>query len=85
MRRSIADAYIHMQKMDEAKRELDSLVEDYPHNPWSYIAYGDMYWLEHENFKDSRKAKEFYERALLFAQDEDDRKAIEERLEDMPE
>lgn len=82
MRRSIADSYIHLKKIDEAKRELDSLISDYPSNPWSYIAYGDMYWFGINIIKDSIKAKEFYERALLFAKDKTDKQAIAERLDD---
>lgn len=85
MRRSIVDSYIHLKKMDEAKRELDSFINDYPNNPWSYIAYGDMYWFGNNIAKDPDKAKEYYERALLFAKDEYDKKAIEERLKDIKE
>lgn len=85
MRRSIADSYIHLNKMDEAQRELDSLINNYPDNPWSYIAYGDMYWFGNNTTKDPYKAKEFYERALLYAKDEYDKKAVEERLEDIKE
>ncbi len=85
MRRSIIDSYVHMKNIDDAKRELDSLINDYPNNPWNYIAYGDMYWFGKNIPKDSGMAKEFYERALLFAKDEYDKKAIEERLEDIKE
>lgn len=83
MRRSIAESYLQLKKIDEAKNELDSLVRDYPDNPWSYIAYGDMYWFAEDVIKDSSKAKEMYERALLVAKDKYDKKVIEERLEDL--
>jgi len=79
MRRSIIDSYIGLKKTNEAKKELDSLINAYPNNPWSYIAYGDMY--SHIG-DESGKAKEYYERALLYAEDEYDKKSIEERLED---
>lgn len=83
MRRSIAESYLNLNKIDDAIREFDSLIRDYPDNPWSYIAYGDMYWFAKDLIKDSRKAKEFYEKALLVAKDDYDKKAIEERLEDL--
>lgn len=83
MRRSIAESYLHLKKIDEAKGELDSLIRDYPNNPWSYIAYGDMYWIGKDIIKDSSKAKEFYEKALLVAKDKQDKIVIEERLEDL--
>jgi tetratricopeptide (TPR) repeat protein len=83
MRRSIAESYLQLKKIDEAKNELDSLVRDYPDNPWSYIAYGDMYWFAEDVIKDSSKAKEMYERELLVAKDKYDKKVIEERLEDL--
>lgn len=80
MRRSIADAYIGLKKIDEAKNELDGLIRDYPNNPWSFIAYGDMYG---DISEESCKAKEFYEKALLYAEDDYDKQAIEERLKDI--
>lgn len=83
MRRSIADSFIQMNKIDEAQKELDSLIKDYPDNPWSYIAYGDMYMYEKNLIKDLRKAKEYYEKALTVAKDKGDKKAIEERFEDL--
>lgn len=83
MRRAIADSYIQLKKIHEAQKELDSLIKDYPNNPWSYIAYGDMYLYGKNINKDSGKAKDYYERALLFAKDDYDKKAIEERLEDI--
>lgn len=83
MRRSIADSYLRLKKVDEVKRELDSLVRDYPNNPWSYIACGDMYWFEKDTIKDPSKAKEFYEKAAMLAKEIYDKKAIQERLEDI--
>ncbi len=83
MRRAIIDSYICLEKFDEAKKELDCLVTDYPNNPWSYIEYGDMYFCGSELIKDLMKAKEFYNKALLVAKDEYDKKAVEERLEDL--
>ncbi|KPU42878.1 hypothetical protein OXPF_36460 [Oxobacter pfennigii] len=83
MRRTIADSYIQLDKNEEAKKELDSLISGYPGNPWSYIAYGDMYCFGKNTIKDTNKAKELYEKALLFAEKEYDKKAIVERLEDI--
>lgn len=83
MRRSIIESYVNLNKFDEAQKELDSLVADYPNNPWSYIEYGDMYRFENDLIKDSMKAKEFYSKALMFAKDEIDKIAAEERIEDL--
>jgi tetratricopeptide (TPR) repeat protein len=83
MRRSIAESYLQLKRIDEAKNELDSLVRDYPDNPWSYIAYGDMYWFEKDIIMDLNKAKELYERALLVVNNKYDKKVIEERLVDL--
>lgn len=85
MRRAIIDSNIFLKKFDEAKEALDNLVTDYPNNPWSYIEYGDMYLFGNDLIKDSVKAKEFYNKALMIAKDEYDKKAIEERLEDLNE
>lgn len=83
MRRSIAESYLQLKKIDEAKKELDSLIRDYPNNPWSYIAYGDIYCFEKDIIDDPNRAKAFYERALFVAKDKYDKMAIEERLEDL--
>ncbi|HHW49496.1 MAG TPA: hypothetical protein GXX14_12890 [Clostridiaceae bacterium] len=84
MRTTIAECYLYLKRVDEAKKELDSLIRDYPDNPWSYITYGDMY----NNFvegvpKDFKRAREFYEKALLFAKDEIDKQIIEDKLKDL--
>lgn len=83
MKRSIAESYLGLKKIDEAQKELDSLVRDYPNNLWSYIAYGDMYWFGKNEIKDANKAKKFYEKALSVAKDKYDKIAVEERLEDL--
>lgn len=83
MRRAVIDSYVCLKKFDEAKKALDNLVIDYPENPWSYIEYGDMYLFEDDLIKDSKKAKEFYDKALLVAKDDFDKDAIEERLKDL--
>jgi tetratricopeptide (TPR) repeat protein len=83
MKRSIAESYLHLGKIDEAKREFDSLVRDYPNNSWSCIAYGDMYFFGNDIIKDLSKAKEFYGKALMVVKNKNDRMAIEERLEDI--
>ena len=83
MRRAIIASYICLEKFDEAKKELDRLVTDYPDNAWSYIEYGDAYCYGNELIKDLVKAKEFYNKALLVAKGEYDKKAVEERLEDL--
>jgi len=85
MRRAIIDSNIILKKFDEAKKALDTLVTNYPNNPWSYIEYGDMYLFGNDLIKDSMKAKEFYNKALMIAKDEYDKKAIEERLDDLNE
>lgn len=83
MRRSIADSYLKLNKINDAAEEFEGLVRDYPNNPWSYIAYGDMYMFGKDGIKDLQKAKGFYDKALSLAKDKNDRLAVEERLEDI--
>lgn len=83
MRRAIAESYVSLKNFDEAKKVLDKLVVDYPDNPWSYIQYGDMYLFGDDIIKDSMKARELYNKALMVSKNKDDKKAIEERLEDL--
>jgi tetratricopeptide (TPR) repeat protein len=83
MRRTISESYLYLNKVDEAISELNSLISDYPDNPWSYIAYGDMYSFEVGIPRDTEKARGFYEKGLLVAKDDFDKQVVEERLEDL--
>lgn len=82
MRRTVIESLIRLCRLDDAKTHLDELLEDYPNNSWSYIAYGDMFLYGNESIKDLKKAKEFYDKALMYAKDEMDKEIIEERIED---
>ncbi len=83
MRRAISECYLYLNRVDEAKNELDSLIRDYPDNPWSYIAYGDAYNFGVGIPRDTEKARGYYEQGLLVGKDDFDKQAIEERLEDL--
>src|SRR5699024_1794406 len=37
MRRAIADSHSFMKKYEQAEKEFEQIVKDYPHNPWGYI------------------------------------------------
>lgn len=81
MRRAIAESYSSLGKYEEAELECKKLVEDYPNNPWGYVEWGDMYFLDRK--KDYAKAKELYEKGLAIEGDETAISALQERLEDL--
>lgn len=81
MRRDIADSYSSLGNYEQAELEYKKLVQDFPDNPWGYIGWGDMYYLDqNQNYA---AAKELYEKALAIAKDEMDIDAVQERLEDL--
>lgn len=83
-RRAIVESLFKLNHIEEAKEEFNRLISDYPNNIWSYIAYGDVYWLSgNEKNIDKVKAKEYYEKALLIAKDKEDRDTIMERINDL--
>ncbi len=46
MRRAIADSYSGLNNYEQAEIEFEKLVQDFPDNPWGYIGWGDMYFLD---------------------------------------
>jgi tetratricopeptide (TPR) repeat protein len=83
MRRAIAESYAKLNKYEEAEKEFEKLVQEFPNNPWGYIGWGDVYFFEQK--KVYLKAQELYEKGLAIAKDKMDIVAIEERLEDLKE
>lgn len=81
MRRAIADSYASLGDYKQAESEFRKLVQDYPNNPWGYIAWGDIYFFDEKD--DYGKAKELYLRALAIAENKYDIMAVNERLEDL--
>lgn len=83
MRRAIADSYAKLDQFREAELEFEKLVQEFPNNPWGYIGWGDIFFLEQK--KDYHKARELYEKGLAVAKDKMDIEALKERLEDLKE
>lgn len=83
MRRAIAESYGKLGQYRKAESEFEKLVQDFPDNPWGYIGWGDLFFLE--NKKDYNKARELYEKGLAIAKDKLDIEVLKERLEDLKE
>jgi tetratricopeptide (TPR) repeat protein len=83
MRRAIAESYAKLDQYREAEWEFEKLVQEFPNNPWGYIGWGDIFFLEQK--KDYYKARELYEKGLAIATDKMDIEALKERLEDLKE
>src|SRR5690625_2530656 len=81
MRRAIADSYGKLGEYKRAEAEFEKLVQDFPDNPWGYIGWGDLFFLEQK--KNYHKARELYEKGIAVAQDKGDMEAVMERLEDV--
>ena len=81
MRRAIAESYADLGDYEQADLESEKLAKDYPDNPWSYIAWGDIYYFDKKD--DYDRARELYMKALAVAEDEYDIMAVQERLEDL--
>ena len=81
MKRAIAESYSRIDNYEEAELEYKKLVEDYPNNPWGYVGWGDMFFLDRK--KDYAKAKELFEKGLAIGGDKTAISALQERLEDL--
>src|SRR5699024_1812216 len=80
MRRAIADSYTALAKYDEAEAAFEQIAEDFPQNAWSYIAWGDFYYMDKQQHVE--KSEELYKKAMAVAANEDDKKDAAQRLED---
>ncbi len=83
MRRSIAESYACLGDYEQADLEFEGIVQERPHDPWGYIAWGDTYaskWPEGEI--DYDRARDFYMKALAIADDRGDIVAVQESLEE---
>lgn len=81
MQRSLAESYSFLGKYDQADDTFRKLAADYPDNPWSYIGWGDIYFIDmKQNFS---KAKELYEKALAISKVPEDVEIVKERLESL--
>ncbi len=83
MKRAIAESYLCLKNISAAEHEFQEIIADYPDNPWSYIAFGDMYWFYQDIIGDFNKAKVLYEKALAVAKEKADISVIRDRLEDL--
>lgn len=79
MRRAIADSYEILGQYKQAEAEYERIVQDFPHNPWGYVAWGDMYLFGQR--KDYQRAQTLYEKGVAIAVDKSDKDALKERLE----
>lgn len=81
MRRAVADSYSRLGNYEESEREYHKLVADYPTNLWSYIGWGDIYFLDKKDNYD--QARELYLKALDTARDSEEIEIAKERLQDL--
>lgn len=81
MRRAIADSFERLGKYKQAEAEFENIVQDFPHNPWSYVGWGDMFFLGEK--KDYHKAQKIYEQGLRMTEGEQHRDVLEDRLADL--
>ena len=81
MRRAIAESYASLGDYERCDSEFERLVQDYPTNPWGYIGWGDIYFLDSKC--DCDKARRLYTKALAISKGESDIAAAQGRLEDM--
>ncbi len=84
MRCAIAKSYVKLDQYQKAESEFERLIQEYPSNPWGYIHWGDIFFLEKDR-PDYNRAHELYKKALAIAEDKTDIEIIKERIEDVKE
>ena len=84
MKQAISESLFLSGRVDEGEREFQSLIEQYPDNPWGFITWGDVYAQfddEINSLADNKRAEELYRKALGLDPKVD--KLIQERLRDL--
>ncbi len=61
MKRAEAEAHFALGRAAEGDRLFQALIKQYPHNPWGYIGWGDMYV---DELHDTGRAREIYQMGL---------------------
>lgn len=61
MKRAEAEAHFALGRAAEGDRLFAALIEQYPHNPWGYIGWGDMYA---DELHDMDRARQLYQMGL---------------------
>lgn len=84
MKRAVAESYFALGMIEQGEQAFADLIVEFPHNAFSYIGWGDMYWLfrmkegEPPNYE---KAAHIYRMAL--EREVDNRQDVLERLADL--
>lgn len=76
----MADSYTALAKYDKAEAAFEQLAEDFPHNVWSFIAWGGFYYMDQQQHFE--KAEELYKKAMTIAANQDDKNDVAQRLEE---
>lgn len=86
MKGAVARSHYALGRLEEGEEAFKALVKEFPGNAWSYIKWGDMYWLIRPNEEiplDYEKAEEIYRMALN--RDVEDEDVILSRLRKLEE
>jgi tetratricopeptide (TPR) repeat protein len=84
LRHALANSFGALGRDDERAAELDSLIEEYPDDPWAYFKLAEQYRQlppEATSGDDLERAVELYQQAL--ERDIEQQPRVEERLEEV--
>jgi len=66
-RHFIADSLTELGRLDESRNEFETLIRDYPEDPWAYKKLADSYWQDEVDgltAEELKHAVKLYEQAL---------------------
>jgi tetratricopeptide (TPR) repeat protein len=66
-RHFIADSLTELGRLDESRNEFETLIRDYPEDPWAYKKLADSYWQDEADelpVEALERAVQLYEQAL---------------------
>lgn len=66
-RHFVADSLTALGRLTESRSEFETLIRDYPEDPWAYKKLADSYWLDESDepsVRELERAAELYQQAL---------------------
>jgi hypothetical protein len=66
-RHFIADSLTELGRLDESRNEFETLIRDYPEDPWAYKKLADSYWQDEADeptVEELERAAKLYQQAL---------------------
>ncbi|WP_049934375.1 tetratricopeptide repeat protein [Haloplanus natans] len=85
-RHFIADSLTELGRLDESRNEFETLIRDYPEDPWAYKKLADSYWqddADEPTVEELERAAKLYQQALDAEGTLEQPSAVSDRIDEL--